>query len=153
MSAFSYFTGTGQELTDYWYTYQVQTEFEVVFIGFGRLNEIVSLKSISNMPSFKNDEKYTVIIHQGYSNRIEAVNNSIRLIREIGHGMLPLFNKEIGFNKGKSIICNETGVVYASAYRACQALNIQPPRMSNHLRGLKGHKTIHGLTFKYVNKI
>lgn len=150
MSTFTYFAGTVGELTTYYYTYQIQTESEVVFIGFGRLNEIIGLRSIAALPSFNPAQKYTIIVHEGYVNRIEAMNNSMRLIREVGHGVLPLFNRETGINKGKAIVCNETGVVYSSAYKACQALGIHPPRMSNHLRGAKGHKTIHGLSFRYV---
>lgn len=148
--AFTFFTGNAEETINNFYTYQIQTETEVLYVGFGKLRDIFEFKKLLSLPSFDQTKNYTVIIHRGYPTRFEAANNSMRLVREIGQGVLPLFNKELGFNRGKAIICNETGVVYPSAYEACKLLKIHPPRMSNHLQGLKGHRTIHGLTFSYV---
>lgn len=150
---FSYFKGNLKQITSGWYTYQIQTDKEVVYIGFGHLAEIYSMQQVACLPGFDKDAEYTVIIHQRCELRFEAVNAVNALINDICKGQMPRLNREMFTTKHKGIRCVETGVVYPSAYKACQLLHIQPPRLSNHLKGRPGHKSIHGLTFEYVNEL
>lgn len=147
---FSYFKGSLEQLTSGYFTYQIQTDTEIVYIGFGHLNEIYSFQNVMCYPSFDKSADYTVIIHDAYKTRYEAVNAVNVLINEICKGRLPRLNMETYANKGRAIICNETGIIYPNAYEACKMLHIQPPRLCNHLKRRKGHKTIHGLTFTYA---
>lgn len=149
---YSYFKGTLNQIETWYFTYQIQTEKEIVYVGFGHLNEIYSFRAVSALPTFDKKADYTVIIHAGYQTRFDAVNAMNAIIREVCKGNLPRLNLETFTNKGRPIICNETGVKYPNAFKACEALNIHPPRMSAHLHRRKGHKSIHGLTFSYLRR-
>lgn len=144
------FKGNVEKLTTYYHTYHIQNDKEILFIGYAKLSDIMSFRQVAALESFEPLEEYTVVIHEAFSNRLEAVNNLQGLINQMCGGILPPFNREIGINKGKRVKCNETGVIYGNAHQACQALKIHPPRMCKHLQGCKGHKTIHGLSFKYI---
>ena len=149
---FSYFKGNLAQMTASYYTYQIQTDKEVVYIGFGHLSEIYSFQQVMGYPGFDKNENYTVIIHNVYPTRFEAVNAMNALINKVCKGRMPKLNMETYSNKGCPVKCNETGAVYPNAYKACEMLHIPPPRMCNHLKGRKGHKTIHGLTYSYVKR-
>ncbi len=143
-------TGNIEQFTNFYYVYHVQNAKEILYIGYAKLQDIISFKQIIGLTSFDRMDTYTIVIHDRFSNRFEAINSLNTLMSVLCKGIMPPLNREVGSNKGKQIMCNETQVVYGNAYQACRALNIPPARMSNHLQHRKGHKTIHGLTFKYV---
>lgn len=51
---------------------------------------------------------------------------------------------------GKAVKCVQTGQVYDSQRQACIDLELSACALSNHLRGVTGHKTVKGYTFENV---
>lgn len=153
MTIFTHYTTTINKIQKGWWTFHVQDDKEVLYIGCSRMSDIINLRNISCHEYFDKDKEYTIVVHEYYETRSQGFNALSVLIREMTGGKLPPFNlkREVS-SRGLPVICNETGVVYSHAAEACNILHIQPPRMSAHLNRKPGNAKIYGCTFSYVKK-
>ena len=93
--------------------------------------------------------------------RKEKPDNTIKIFDEVSDAegpsavsmMIDIFNGgEIPEgNKSRAIVCVETGVVYRTVYEASKTLKIATSSLYPHLKGLEGHKSVGGLTFRYAS--
>lgn len=127
-------------------------ERELLYLGFARIPEIFTFRQFLKNPDFKADQPHEIILHSSFNKSWEAQNEASRLYRLlVPQGQpAPLYNRAMQTRLLRSVQCDQTGVTYPNASAACMALNIPQPRMSNHLQGRAGHKSIYGLTFRYV---
>lgn len=122
----------------------------ILYINADRLTNVVSFKQLLPDPRFNASGTYSVDILTGHALYFDALNTVNKLIKDLCGDRMPPLNLSQHYNRNANVICNDTGVVYRNASEACRALQIQPPRMSNHLKNKAGHKTIRGLTFSYI---
>lgn len=132
------------------YSYLVQNDKEIVYIGVGKIIDILTFKTLMGNPNFNGDESHTIIIYKGFEKHHQAMNDISKIIKENG-GRTPALNISIGIRSHGRIKCKETGVVYKNQAEACRVMNIDQPRLSHHLKGKSGYKTIYGMTYQYLN--
>lgn len=119
---------------------------EVVFIGYDKLVNIISLTVPAAHPDFKQGHDYTVQIHQpAYVNSIDAANHASSLIT----GETPPLNRGSYARFNRVIVCEQTGQSFETQEEAARVCNISQPQLSKHLRRLPGHKSVKGLSFIY----
>lgn len=136
-----------------YYIYVVKSQNNtILYINADKLPNIVSFKQLIPDPRFNTSELYNVEILTSHANYFNAMDTVNKLIKDLCGDRIPTFNISQHYTRNASILCHNTGVVYRNANEACQALNIHPPRMSNHLKKKIGHKSIHGQTFSYIER-
>lgn len=135
------------------YVYTYSNETGVLYVGAATLKEIISFKAIRHYPDFNDGYTYSVDIQTGpHDTHIEAMNALGLWVRmHLPEGKLAPFNYGLLSHKSRRgrVVDTSTGATYESATAACEALGIAQSRMSCHLNGYKGHKTIGGRIFIY----
>jgi hypothetical protein len=131
-----------------WYVYSVESAAggPVLYLGYNNLAAITSFQSLMGNPAFKRNDVYKVIIHSVHADQISAHNAAVKLIPE----KQPALNLTERYNRYMPVVCVTTGQRFRNAAEACRMLGIPSPRMSNHLAGKAGHKTIKGLSFRFA---
>lgn len=135
-----------------YYVYTYSNDDGLLYAGCGTLRELISFKDIRHHPDFKDAMIYEVNIISGpIDDKAQAFDGLKQFIRHQCGGVRPPFNYGLLTHKGRKmpVVDTATGTVYDSATSACQAHGIAPSRMSAHLNGYKGHKTINGRVFVY----
>lgn len=136
-----------------WIVYSYQNEQEYLYFGAGPMSEILNFRQVIGNSRFSMDKEVTVVFHSVHNNKYEALAQIPNMVRTLNGGRLPIINKESGMLRGKEVMCMETGVTYTNARQACLMLDINPARMSQHLRKRPGFRTVEGgLTFEFVEK-
>lgn len=134
---------------NHYYLFNVKSiEGKILYIGIDKINNIVTFKKILQNPMFDVTKDHEIEILGCYDNYIKAQS----ILSASLCGNMPVLNLREHHNRGVEIQHIETGIVYRNAAAACKALNIQPPRMSMHLKNKKGNNRINGMTFKYITR-
>lgn len=119
---------------------------EVLYIGFGKLKDVVNLTAVNTNPNFNENEEYEIELLDNYENRFEALK-AYKLQFMLYEK--PLFNREY-----KTVVrCLTTGEVFKTASDACRRYDIQRSNMSNHLSGKPGFKKVKGLEFRFESEV
>lgn len=135
-----------------YYAYTYSNELGLLYAGYGTLKELISFKDIRHHPDFDDSYTYYVDLISGpIDDKAQAYEALKNFLRTTCNGVRPPFNYGLLQHKGRKmpVVDTFTGTVYDSAASACQAYGIAPSRMSAHLNGYKGHKTIGGRVFVY----
>ena len=137
MSAFN-IIGTRDQWAECWAVYAVHDAVTVapLHVGCCRFRQIVSMPDCS----VARDRPIVMRVIGMYMSRADALRE--RSTQAVALGIV---NK-----RGRAVRCVETGEVFASAYRCAQSHNIDAAALSRHLRGLAGHKKIHGRSYIFV---
>lgn len=123
------------------YSYRGQNG-ELLYIGVDKIEDILKMRRIKTFSGFDSDEKISINIYESYDKRYKGHEAVQRLKNMLGKCKYQ--------DNNMKIMCVETGQVFDTAYEACKYINTTPTRMSCHLKGRKGFKTIFGKTFKYI---
>lgn len=121
---------------------------EIIYIGASKLYDVINLRDLVKFESFDTTQEYVIRIESSHPSKFAAQNAQFLKQKELN--IVTKYNSFVSVMNQKSVKCNETGVVYKTAAEACKALDIEPSRMSCHLRDLQGHKSIKGFTFSMV---
>lgn len=134
-----------------YYLYSIKNSAgEIIFIGADRLVDIVTFRQVLPAKIFDKKAIYTIEIYTNHVDRLNAMNHMAKLTRLLCGDKIPILNSNIRKQKVGRILCSETGVIYNSQSEVCRALHIDAPRLSKHLSGEKGHRSIKGLSFVRV---
>lgn len=134
------------------YVYSVHDQSgEVVYIGHGRLEDIVTFARLRKDPSFDVTKRWTVVIAYKSQDRQEvmAMVRDYRIVT-CGELNIPKFNKTAWINRRGKVKCNETGEVFRNAACAAKHAGVSSGNMSRHLTFRSGYKTINGKTYSYA---
>lgn len=122
------------------YSYRGQNG-ELLYIGVDKIEDILKMRRIKTFSGFDPSEKITVEVYESYEARYKGQESVKKLKTMLG---------ECKYDRGDKVMCVETGQVFDTAYEACKFIKTTPTRMSCHLKGRKGFKTIFGKTFVYI---
>lgn len=127
------------------------SEQDLVFLSYGTLREIVMMSPFKTIEKFNENENYTFVLIQPCDNKIAAENAlSYWITNSELQGRTPPFNiYNKSYNNRYFIQCMENGRFYQTAADVVKIFNVSQSALSNHLRGLPGHKSVKGLHFKY----
>lgn len=78
-----------------------------------------------------------------YDNFNDAMKHAVNIAGFMGLKLLPT----------AAVVCNETGDYFPNARQAAEWAGTGEGNMSNHLKRIRGVRTLAGRTFRYVNKI
>ena len=133
-----------------YYTYLMYDLDELVYVGHGKLKDIITLKDVIPCQEFEKNIFYKIVSHSEHEQKYQAYNAAAKLMHE--HGT-PKFNKALQYVNTHSmpVKCVQDGKIYVNAATAARAYNIQESRMSKHILRKPGHKSIYGMTFERVN--
>lgn len=137
---------------DKYWVYAVYNTFnELVFIHYGTLKDVISIRPLSLCDKYKEDECYTFVLLRCYSKKIEAENAVSYWINNSElNGKMPPFNGSLKlYNNDAFIQCAENGRFYRTATDVVKIFGVSGSALSNHLRGVSGYKSVKGLHFKY----
>lgn len=140
-----------KSLNKFWVYAVYDNQFNLIFISYGTLKEIVSMSPLKTLQNFNNDENYTFLPIQPCNSKLEAENAvSAWITNSELEGKTPVFNLySRNYNNSSFIQCLENGRYYRTATDIAKIFNIAQSALSNHLRGVPGHKSVKGLHFKY----
>lgn len=131
-----------------WAVYIVIQNNAVIYIGKTPLLDIMKLLDAHNNSEFaKMMEKDDDIFM-----RLEAILNSETIAYRVREKLVqqyqPVCNlRGHSIREHQRVKCVETGEEFENAAAACKKYRLSQPNMSNHLRGIPGHKTLKGYTF------
>lgn len=114
---------------------------ELLYIGVDKIEDIIKMRRLKTFSDFDPSEKITVEVYESYEARYKGQESVKKLKTMLG---------ECKYDRGDKVMCVETGQVFDTAYEACKFIKTTPTRMSCHLKGRKGFKTIFGKTFVYI---
>lgn len=113
----------------------------LLYIGIDKMEDIIKMRRLKTFSDFDPSEKITVEVYENYDARYKGQESVQRLKNMLG---------KCKYDRGDKVMCVETGQVFDTAYEACKFIKTTPTRMSCHLKGRKGFKTIFGKTFVYI---
>lgn len=124
---------------------------QLVFMSYGTLREIIMMSPFKTIEKFNENENYTFVLIQPCDNKIAAENALSHWINNSElEGTTPPFNiYNKSYNNRYFIQCLENGRYYQTASDIVKIFNVSQSALSNHLRGLPGHRSVKGLHFKY----
>ena len=125
-------------------------EGEVLYVGYDLMADIVSFKTLRKNPAFKDDQLYSIVIVGKGETQLVAHEKAVEYRKAMCGLKLPEFNMTASINRRMAVTCDQTGEVWRTAREACAALGIPTSNMSQHLNRTKGHRSVHGKTFSYV---
>jgi len=132
------------------YSYEYEKDEKTLFIGCGRMKDIVTFKHVLANPAFDRNAIYNIRIHTMHKRKIDGYNKISDLVDELSNGRPPPLNLVNTMNRGTPVKDITTGIVYRNAAHACRELDIPAGRMSYHLRKMTGFKSIYGHKFEYA---
>ncbi len=119
-----------------------------VFAHTCRFTDALTLKDVIANPDFDKTATYTVRILSKHVNRHEASNAFGKIMSIEG---MPHCNKTMKWGRYGAVKCIQTGQVYKNAATCARMLGIPQSRLSTHLAGQAGHRSINKMTFCYAN--
>lgn len=126
------------------------SEQRLVFIHYGTLKDIIAMRPLNLCEGFNDDEFYSFVLLNFYSNKIDAENavsywiNSSEL-----QGSTPPLNGSLKlYNSNAFIQCLENGRFYKSSVDVAKIFGVAQSALSNHLRGVTGYKSVKGFHFR-----
>jgi hypothetical protein len=125
----------------------------ILYVGCARVHEIIQFTELKKHPDFKIDMVYKVEIMPARFRLTEARNDQAGIINNQCNGKRPIYNWLDLARAHKVIQCNQTGITYRTQSDCANALGLSQGQLSKHLKRLKGHNTIGGLSFSYVDKL
>lgn len=138
-------------LNRYWVYAVYNLKRELLFMSYASLKEITSMSPFKLNEKFNEEESYIFVLIQSYDSKPAAENGVTYWINHSElQGTTPplnIYNKT--YNNTHFIQCIENGKFYKTAADVVRIFNISQSALSNHLRGLPGHRSIKGLHFKY----
>lgn len=119
--------------------YIVTTASTVLFMGVGKLIEIVTLNKFKQQKGLYNSKDcYNVEVFEEYNPQ------SFKLYKD-------LYQPQVALEpRSNRVRCIESGEVFNSMYQASKELGISFASLSNHINGKKGHGSAKGLHFERV---
>ena len=126
------------------------SEQQLVFIHYGTLKEIISMRPLNLCDGFNDDEFYSFVLLNFYSNKIDAENAVSYWINvsELQGSTPPLNGSLKLYNSDAFIQCLENGRFYKSSVDVAKIFGVAQSALSNHLRGVTGYRSVKGLHFK-----
>lgn len=126
------------------------SEQRLVFIHYGTLKDIIAMRPLNLCDGFNDDEFYSFVLLNFYSNKTDAENavsywiNSSEL-----QGSTPPLNGSLKlYNSNAFIQCLENGRFYKSSIDVAKIFGVAQSALSNHLRGVTGYKSVKGFHFR-----
>jgi hypothetical protein len=137
-------------LHNLYYVYTLQTDTgAVVYVGCGRLKQILTFKDVCGSPDYDPSAAYILTAISSHVRYVDAYNAVCRYILELGKTPLLNFGRALNRER-RMVLCEQTGQTFASAAEAAKLLGLPAGNLSRHLAKQSGYKTVRGLTFKYV---
>ena len=131
-----------EEMENKYFVYSIRTvDGVLLYIGIDKMEDVIKMRRLKTFSDFDSDEKVVIHVYEGYDERYKGQESVKKLKTMLG---------ECKYERGDKVMCVETGQVFDTAYEACKFINTTPTRMSCHLKGRKGFKTIFGKTFVYI---
>ena len=131
-----------KEMENKYFVYSIRTVGGMLlYIGIDKMEDIIKMRRLKTFSDFDPYEKVVIQVYEGYDERYKGQESVKKLKTMLG---------ACKYERGEQVMCVETGQVFDTAYEACKFINTTPTRMSCHLKGRKGFKTIFGKTFKYI---
>ena len=126
------------------------SEQRLVFIHYGTLRDVIAMRPLNLCEGFNDDEFYSFVLLNFYSNKIDAENAVSYWINasELQGSTPPLNGSLKLYNSDAFIQCLENGRFYKSSVDVAKIFNIAQSALSNHLRGVTGYKSVKGLHFR-----
>jgi hypothetical protein len=127
----------------------------LVFMHYGRLNNIVSLSPFKSNPKFDANEIYTIVLVTACKDKMMAENAlSMAINNSELQGNTPPYNiYSRAYNDYYFIQCLDNGKFYWTAQDVVKIFRVSQPALSNHLRGVIGYRHVKGLTFRIYNDL
>lgn len=140
------------KFTDCYWAYAVYDENDnLLIIYFGTLKEILSMRPFRSSEKFNSEVNYKYVLLKPYETKIDA-ENSLKFWMDLSElqGKTPPLNVyQRVYNDFQYIQCLNNGKFYRTASDIVRIFGVTHSALSNHLRGVTGHRTVKGLRFKY----
>lgn len=136
---------------DKYWVYGVYNAYnQLVFIQYGTLKDIISMRPLNLCDNYDENESYTFVLLKCYGKKIDAENAVSYWINNSElEGKAPPFNGQLKlYNNDALIQCMENGRFYRTCVDVVKIFNVSASALSNHLRGVTGYKSVKGLHFK-----
>lgn len=131
-----------KEMENKYFVYSIRTVGGMLlYIGIDKMEDIIKMRRLKTFSDFDPYEKVVIQVYESYEARYKGQESVKKLKTMLG---------ECKYDRGDKVMCVETGQVFDTAYEACKFIKTTPTRMSCHLKGRKGFKTIFGKTFVYI---
>jgi hypothetical protein len=136
-----------------WTYNEAETRDECIFIGVCRLVHLFNFPDArrnTEWPKRVTQRTVITVIIRASGTAPECYNERGRLFSTMQPR--PICNAQ-GFDTHGTttrVICNETGQTFETQTDACATLGINPGRLSQHLNGRPGARTVNGYTFRRV---
>lgn len=138
------------EWTSNFMVYGYAVDGRYLYVGVDTMAKVYTFEKVANVPSwheFAHDKPVSVVIFWSTPYKHLAQKHASDIMASLGYAPACNIDREAVRNAGR-IYCNETSQSFANAADACRVLNIHPSALSMHLRGIPGHKTVKGYTFR-----
>lgn len=145
---------TPAELQNQWCVYELYdgNTAVVVYIGVCKLSNLFSIPDARSNVLFDEtfDEAQSLLIRllKQCQTKVEAQRHVIQFINERG---TPLMNCATFQHVNQRIRCVTTGETFKSAKEACDAHDLVPSQLSNHLSKKPSYRTCKGKIYKRIN--
>lgn len=120
---------------------------DLIYKGLIKFDRLQFLDDLMNKREFNSNQEITVFTNAFFESKKDADKY---LYDWLSNNPWPVYNK-ITEHESKilAIICHNDGLLYLTQTEAARRYNIPQGRLSNHLRGVSGNKSIKGLHFGY----
>lgn len=145
---------SGKTMCAFW-TYAVYNAYnELLFVWYGRLNDIVGSRPFRSLNCYDPSQMYKVYLLGCVNTEIEARNEVNWWIEHSElHGRTPLWNMNFRiYNDNKLIRCLETGELFRNAQEIVKTYGVCQSALSKHLAQKAGYKTVKGMRFVYCDE-
>lgn len=139
-------TTTLTALQGLWVFQILDKEGQVLYIGCERLKTIPALRECGRQASGQLPQELTIELVASVTTAEEGAEmvETLKTLTPPKYGHRTL-------DRGKAVVCVDTGERYPNAHQAANAHNINYSYMHYHLQGVSSYKTCKGLRFKYDN--
>lgn len=136
-----------------WVAYGLTNERnETVFVGISKLTDVMRLPGL---PSNISTGLHTFFMSTAVDDVMKAANEGLRFCEnrpDLIDGLKRIIFEiqKPAKRNGRPIECLETGERFTSVTSAAAKHGLTLSALSYHLRGLNGHKTVKGKTYRYM---
>lgn len=140
---------------DAFWIYAVYNSFnDLLFVWYGKLNDIVANRPIRSLTCYDGNEMYKVYLLGCKETELDAKNEVNWWIDHSElHGKMPPWNMRYRlYNDNKFIRCIETGEIFRNAREIVKTYGVCQSALSCHLAQKPGYKSVKGMRFVYCDE-
>ena len=137
-------TTTQTALQGFWVFQILDKEGQVLYIGCERLKTIPTLRECKRHSCGQLPQDITLELVAS----VATLEEGAEMVETLKTLIPPKYGHRT-LERGRAVVCVDTGERYPNAHQAANAHNINYSYMHYHLQGVSSYKTCKGLRFKY----